>query len=451
MDKWFKSKWFVRVISLAFAILLFVFVNVEANTTQSDSRFIPGASEEMETVDEVPLDIRMDEEKFVVSGVPEYVSVSLEGTNSILTPTVRQRNFKAYVNLDGLGEGEHTVEVEHENVPNGLSVYIEPKTIDVTLEERETKEFNVNVDFINTDQLTDGYELGDPVVDPETITITSSKSVIKQIAMVKVFVDVAGLTDSVNKREVPVNVYDNQGNELNVHVEPENVLVSADVDNPSKTVAVNVATKGELPDGYKLTSLTPDKEELTLYGTNSTLDDINDISTEEIDLSEMEASGTVDLGLALPDGVKADEDKIKVTIKIEQTKEEEASADSSDKKKDEDPDEEPKKEPNDPDEPDKPEISDITLKDIPIDIINVPGGQDVSFVTPGTSVMDVTVEGEKQAISKLTADNLRTFIDVAGLEEGEHTVPLIIEGPDDANVSGELNEVTVEITSPVDE
>src|SRR5690625_1922071 len=302
MDKWFKSKWFVRVISLAFAILLYVTVSVEGNPTQSDSRFIPTSSDDMETIDDVPVDIRIDEERFVVSGVPEYVSVSLEGANSILTPTVRQRNFNAYVDLEGLGEGEHTVEIEHENVPNGLTVYIEPKAIDVTIEERETKEFNVNVDFINTDQLPDGYELGDPVVDPETVTITSSKNVISQIAMVKVFVDVTDVTDAINKREVPVNVYDNRGNELKVHVEPETVginsikmrgrknvmakvltdvrdvkdaikkrkvpvnvynnqgndlkvhvepetfLVSADVKNLIKTVAVNFATKGELPD-----------------------------------------------------------------------------------------------------------------------------------------------------------------------------------------------------------
>src|SRR5699024_686287 len=132
MDKWIKSKWFVRVISLAFAILLYVTVSIEGNRTQSDSRCIQTTSDDIETINDDPDDIRIDDERFVMSGVPEYVSVSLEGANSILTPTVRQRNFNAYVDLEGLGEGEHTVEIEHENVPNGLTVYIEPKAIDVT-------------------------------------------------------------------------------------------------------------------------------------------------------------------------------------------------------------------------------------------------------------------------------------------------------------------------------
>jgi len=454
MDKWFKSKWFVRVISLAFAILLYVTVSIEGNPTQSDSRFVPTSSDDMETIDDVPVDIRIDEERFVVSGVPEHVSVSLEGANSILTPTVRQRNFKAYVDLEGLGEGEHTVEIEHENVPNGLSVYIEPKAIDVTIEERETKEFNVNVDFINTDQLPVGYELGEPVVDPETVTITSSKNVISQIAMVKVFVDVTDVTDEINKREVPVNVYDNQGNELKVHVEPETVLVSADVDNLSKTVAVNIATKGELPDGYELDSLTPDKEEVEVFASSDKLDEIDEITTEEIDLSKIKESGTIEAKLLPPDGVSVAGEKIEVAVKMKETKKKndtETDDDDTEEESDTDTEESVETETEaetsaDPKDEIENETKTNTIQGVPIEIENAGTGQSISFVTPGSGVMEITVEGDAKDVSKLSSENFRLLIDVSGLDEGEHQVPVKLEGPDGVTSSSEMEEVTIEIT-----
>src|SRR5699024_253917 len=62
-------------------------------------------------------------------------------------------------------------------------IYIEPKSVDITIEERATKEFPVSTDLINTDQLPEGFELGDPKVEPGTVVITSSQSVIDQVAV----------------------------------------------------------------------------------------------------------------------------------------------------------------------------------------------------------------------------------------------------------------------------
>lgn len=407
MDKLFRSKWFVLVVSLAFAIALFVFVNVEADKTDNEPSIFPGKSEEMQTLNDVPVGIRIDNEKYVVSGVPESVAVTFKGSSGVLTPTVRQRNFDVFVDLEGLGEGEHEVEVQHANISDDLSVYIEPKTVDVTIEEKATQEFPVTVDFINTENMAAGFELGDYQVDPSEITVTSSKSVIDQIGVVKVFVDVTDVDQAINKREVPVNVYDTQGNELNVNVEPENVLVSADVDNPSKKVSVNVPTKGDLPDGYELTSISPEVDEVEVYARNSVLSELDEISTEEVDLSDVKESGEVKTSLDLPDGATApDEEEIGVSIEIEQTKK---------------------------------------IKNVPIEVKNLPDDQNISYVEPDKPEMDITVDGDEEGIDKLSADDFTVEIDADSLVPGEHTVPVSIKGPEDRKVTGEFEEVTIEV------
>ncbi|MBP1969991.1 YbbR domain-containing protein [Virgibacillus natechei] len=423
MDKWFESKWFVRIISLGFAILLYVMVSIETNTAENDSSFFPAASEEIQTLEEVPVEIRIDQESYVVSGVPEYVTVSLEGVASVLTPIERQRNFDVFVDLEGLGEGEHEVEIEHENIPTDLSVLIEPKQAVVTIEERATQEFPVDVDFINTEMLADGFELGDYEVDPGEVSITSSRSVVDQIAVVKVFVNLSEVDQSINNREVPINVYDAQGNELNVRVEPENAVVSAEIDNPSRTVPVNILTTGELPNGYSLSSISPEMDELEIFGTTDVLDEIEEISSEEIDLSEITESGTVDVSLSLPDGVASETGEINVELEVEELEAEETEAEEA-------------------------EIEGTrTMEDVPIEPEGLEDGQEITFIDPSSPEMDITIEGGEDVLSELTIENFSISIDVNDLEEGEHTLSVTIEGPDNVTITEEeFEEVTIEMT-----
>lgn len=408
MDNWFRSKWFVRAISLAFAILLFIFVSLDVTDDESQNALrFNGDSANTETIENVPVKIHIDEDQYVVSGVPETVTVSLEGSSGLLTPIVRERNFDVYVDLDGLGAGAHTVDVKHKNLPQDISAYIEPKTIDVVMEERSSKEFNVNADFINTDKVPEGFELGDSEIEPKTVTITSSKENIDRIGIVKVYVDVANLTESIEAREVPVNVYDSQGNELDVYVEPASVVVSAELLNPSKSVPVAVPTTGKLPQDYALSSIEAKIDEVEVFAKNAVLEDIEKVETEEIDLSDITESQTIKAKLDLPEGASVTKtESVEVEIKLERTK---------------------------------------TIDDVAIDVENLTGRQDITFNKPDNAMLSVTVAGAEKDISELKAEDIQLLVDVTGLEEGEHKVPITIQGPENVTVTAEMEEVTVEI------
>ncbi|GGJ96049.1 CdaA regulatory protein CdaR [Lentibacillus kapialis] len=409
MDNWFKSRWFVRAISLAFAIGLYVFVQVEIDQYQNDSRLLPNSGDDAQTVEDVPVNIRIDEENYVVSGVPEAVAVTLEGSTGTLTATAQQENFDIYVDLENLEPGTHTVDLEYTGIPEELKVYIEPKTIEVTIEERVSEQFNVAVDVINMDQLPKGYQVGDSRTEPDQVTITSSKEVIEQIAIVKVFVDVSETAESIDNREVPVNVYDARGNELNVRVEPENVNASVDINNPSKNVPVNVETTGELSNGYSLSSISPNADEVKVFGPNEVLQNIEQVSTEAVELSDLTESGTIDVELDLPNGASVpDSESVEVQVELEQTR---------------------------------------TFEAVPIDVGYLGDGQDISFTEPGDQKMNVTVTGNQAEVSGLTAADFNVSIDAEGLEAGEHEVPVIIEGPDGIEMNGEFEQAVIDISS----
>lgn len=406
MDNWFKSKWFVRVVSLIFAVSLYVFVSIEVDSSNDDSRILPGTSSETQILEDVPLEIRIDSEKYVVSGVPEYVTVTLEGPTHVLTPIARQQSFSVFIDLEELDEGEHTVEVEYTNVPDDLSVYIEPKTVDITIEERASEEFPINIDIINEDKLPVGYELGEPQLNPETVTITSSRQIIDQIAMVKVFVDVSGLTESINNRELPINIYDSQGNELNVRIEPENTVLSMEVNNPSKVVPLNVPTRNELPEGYELVSLEPTIDEVQVFATTEVLAELETVSTEPVDLSEITETGTIQVPLDLPGNVASNTEEIEISVELEQTKE---------------------------------------LEDIAIQVEGMEE-DNYTFITPQTAMMNVIAVGNDMYVNGLESNDIEISINLDGLLEGEHHIPVSVTGPEYVTIETEYEEVILEVS-----
>ncbi|WP_068677490.1 YbbR-like domain-containing protein [Oceanobacillus sp. Castelsardo] len=407
MDNWFKSKWFVRLVSLSFAVILYIFVNTTVNSTQSDSA-VSSSNKETQTLDDVPVEIRLDDENYVVSGVPEFVTISLEGPPNYLRPIVLQRNFEVFVDLEGLEEGEHTVEIEHE-VSNQLKMTIEPSEIDIYIEERAQEDFEVSIDFVNQDKLPVGYELGDYTINPSEVTITSSRNIIERIGVVKVFVDVAGVKEPIKNQEFPVNVYDIQGNVLNANVTPEKVKVSTEVNNPSKKVKLNMETKGELPEGYSLISMKPKIEEVEVFATSDILAGIESISTEEIDLSQITETGVIKVGLALPEGVIVPEvETIEVSIELEQTK---------------------------------------ILEDVPINVDGI-DGQTVQFLKPKDKKMDVTLIGNEAEVGGITKDDIRLYANGSGLNKGQHNLPVEIEmeaESDDISISAELEQIQVNV------
>ena len=403
MDKLFQSKWAIRVISLVLALTLYFFVNIEANTKQNESRLDPGATTETQILEEVPVDIKIDAENYVVSGVPETVSVTLEGKKSTLAPIVRIRSFDVYVDLTEYDEGDHTVTLEYEGLPDNVSAYIELKGIDINIEKRALQEYSVDVDFVNLDKVPVGYEIGEPEITPGSVTIVSSEANIEQVAMVKVFLDVRDIKESIKNRELPVVVYDAQGNDMSVRVDPETVTVSVPVERPSKTVPLTVKTKGEMIDDLEIANMESETE-LEIFGKKEVLNEIDEISTKELDVSTIEKSGKTEVEIDFPDGVTANDEEVEVDVELQQSKE---------------------------------------FKGIPIDIDGM-DESDVTFVKPKNGELSVIAKGNDTAVKELKKEDITAMINLDGVSEGEHKVDVELKGPDGITLESNEEKITVE-------
>ena len=413
MNDWLNKPWVIRVISLFLAILTFLVISFDNQDTRSadvgsfDSIF--NNSRESETLEDVPVNIVIDDEKYVVSGVPEVVTMSLTGTVSVVQSTVTQRNFDVYVDLEGLSPGTHTVPIKHDGVSSRIDVSFEPENIEVTIEERGSGTHDVAVDYSNLDQMPEGFEIASATVTPQQVEITSAQSVIDRISSVKAFVDVEGIKESMTLTDVPVRIYDNEGNQMNARIEPGTVTVDLEVINPNKEVPIDVTTSGELPDGVRLIETSVEAENVTVYAPSSQLEDIEQVETEPIDLSEITETTTLVVALLVPDNATSlSRETIDVTVEVE-------------------------------------EETETTLENIDITIDNVTDGLNATFVSPESGQIAVTFSGFPSDLEAMNVDQLDLVVNANNLEEGEYNRPLEYNQLDDIKVTLSLENVTIRI------
>ncbi|MBB6454006.1 YbbR domain-containing protein [Salirhabdus euzebyi] len=410
MDKWLKTPWFIRVISLLLAIGLYVTVSLnEQNATRPDGTIFPKTSNEVATINNVPLQVHLDEEKYVVQGVPQYVSVSIQGSTSVVEATARQRNFDIFVDLEGLEEGTHEVKVQHQGISNQLSVQMEPETLEVTIEERATSEFKAEVEMLNYEDMDDGFILGEPIISPETVSVTGSKSEVDKVAMVKAIVDLTGVTDEIDIRNAPVKVYDQQGNELNVYVNPSTVHVQIPLEVGRKEVPLTYTTTGELGEGISLESISLEQDTVMVFGQAEVLNGIESIDNLIIDLTNITEDKTIELVVPIPPGVtRVEPITVNATINVEPTET-------------------------------------VTIENIPIQVTNLEDGKTVSFIEPEEETVAITVFGTAQQLKDISEEQFSASINVEGFFNGEFETVIDLKGPDGIMMKPNYNNARVRI------
>ncbi|MCY8234739.1 YbbR-like domain-containing protein [Priestia endophytica] len=453
MDKLMNNHWFMKIIALLLAFMLYLSVTLE-ETGSSSSPFNSSSSngstsnEETQTIQDVPVTAYFDDEKYIVSGLPETVDITLKGSKSDIK---LQRDVKVYANLENLKPGNHQVKL-HDNIDDGLSVEIDPKTVQVTIEQKVSKKFPLEVSLAS-DQIKSGYVAGTPSVSPKSVVVTGGKSQIESISSVKALVEEDD-ADSTIKQQAKVVAFDRNLNKLNVDINPEFVQVNIPIKRESKSVPLKFEASGTPSEGVKVTSIEPQTKEAVIYGDEDALKSVNEISEIPVDVSDVRGTKTVEVNVPLPEGIKRvspESVKVKVNTSEGSTKEEEVKEDEKEtvEKETTEPEEttteEEEKEQEKEDEEET--NSTRTISGVSLSI----GGQSDSFLyqmlTPSNGTISISATGPKNTVQSLSAGDISASVSASGYEAGTYTLPISVSGPSGVQISPNTSTAKVEITA----
>lgn len=389
MDKWMDNPWFIKVVALVLAVLLFG--SVPKNDPDKPGDVNVPSDEKVETVEDVPVKRVYDTDTLVVSGVPETVTVTLQGPKNLVQQAKTLRNFEVFVDLTEAELGNQRVPITIKDVSDRLTVTIEPGYANVSIQEKVTKEFRVEAEF-SGNIVEEGYIAEKPAVKPNKVQITGAKDVVDKITFVKATVNSSGKISETITREASVLALDKDMNKLNVVVEPLVVEVTIPIKSSSKKVPIDIVRKGTPPSGVTIDSITLETKEAEIIADPGVLEEFDNVRVE-VDVSKIDEDTEITLPVIIGEGiVKVSPETVKVTVKVTKA-------------------------------------SEKSISNVPIEIDGMDEGFEVNFLDPANGQTNLTVSGPSDIVSALSSDDFKILIDVSELDEGNYEVDMKVTAP----------------------
>lgn len=238
----FRRKWFLRIISLILALFLFMYVNGSKSgflrqNTRNNNQSSALMSNKSVTL-RMPLDVTIDNNKYIVSGYPQYVKVKVTGPSALVTTTSNTQNFKVYADLSDLTPGKHRVKLKTSGLNSELTSKIEPQYINVNIQQRKTITMKVTI-RLSTRDLDNGYKLGRPHSDIQTVQVTGSRDEVNKVNRIVAFVAIPHDAKDNIARQVTLQAIDRNGQTLNVVTSPTTTNVSIPISAGSQSSSSN--------------------------------------------------------------------------------------------------------------------------------------------------------------------------------------------------------------------
>ncbi|WP_338597117.1 CdaR family protein [Clostridium baratii] len=249
------------------------------------------------------------------------VDLKLEGdVKYIYSVSKDQFALTADIGEYALKSGINNIPVNVINYPEQINIKNNSNlTIQVNLEKLVTKEVNTTSD-VNVTFAQGAYKQKEQFAS-EKVSVSGPKSAVDRVETVALVGTLENVSSNTTK-EFPFKPLDADGKVVHgVTLSKNTGVISIGVNN-GKSVNIVANTVGNLPVGYKLINTTLSKQTAQIIGSDSKINNITSLKTEEIDLSNITSSTEKQVKIIVPDGVSLLGGESTVTVKFEVQKEE---------------------------------------------------------------------------------------------------------------------------------
>ena len=353
----------------------------------------------------------------------QTVSVTLRGNSSKVTK--RNDDIVVEADLTQIVDMDSTpvmvpVTVKCKDI-SAENITVSPITIPIEIEERETKDFMIAVNYGDSVPGA-GYEVGKIYANPEKISVSGPASIIEKIDRVVANVSVEGMTVNSSKKANLI-IYDKnqeimsdkEMQYLTFDIGDSKVDVYVELWSTVSGVTFTCDPKGTPANGYAVSKIVTTPSEISLAGTEEALETLKkngnqiEIPSRLVDIGNARETVEckIDLAEILPSGTKT------VSNQAESIIVEVGILPLGSKQ--------------------------ISLPTQNIQALNLTGELQTVFTD---TALTVTVRGKEEDLKNVTAASIKASIDCSGLDEGTYNLPVTITLPNNITL---LSEITANV------
>lgn len=323
-----SNKWNVRLLSLVFAILLYIFVASENNAFfyQSAANQQFASINVTETIDNVPVTVGPINENTFISGLPESVSVRITGPRNVINQVLESNITVQTEDLREVATGTQQIQFIIEDLPDSVDYQITPSRRYVKISQLET--INSEVEYVvDSEAIASGYEITNVTMNPTQVQLTGDIETVQQIEHVFVTISNSTPAESDFSATYHLQIVNAEGEVLDVNSNISEIQVQVEVSASQSEVGMHVIPFGENQAMFSYDYVITTPASLVVVG-----DQHENVGTIGVvaDVTGLTESTTISGTIQAPEGVEVvggGDIQIEVTITPNQPVEE-ASAES---------------------------------------------------------------------------------------------------------------------------
>ena len=335
----------------------------------------------------------------------QTMDVVISGSRSDVMK-VSADEITATVDLTGYEKGKNYANITIK-VPSKVELVDQRiQVIPITVEKLQTAKKKVNIQFTGTASKEKEAKLF--AQDIGQVKVSGAQSQVAKVSKVFADLDVSKLTDNSKKYSLKIYAADAKGKEITgVELSHTKVGVQAGLYS-IKSVPLSLDLKGEPAAEYRVSALDAPKT-VKIAGFADELEKIDKLVSNPIYLSDLTESKKIPIEITLPEGVElAEQDAVVLDVKIKGLESKEFAILSSN--------------------------------------VSIRGLATGKNATVENATLKVKAYVKDASASSISTDDIALYVDLTGLENGEHKVKVRAEQVDGiGDVSVEPQEVTVKI------
>ncbi len=243
-------------------------------------------------------------------------------------------DFKAYVNLSGLGEGDHMVPVEV-SVPQGFEfIEVQPERLAVNLD--PYIEIQLAPELISTGRVAPGFTVAEMRPSSKSVGVVGPKSIVDTVTRVIGYVNLMDNASASFTAMVPLIAVNEEGETVKgARVHPSNIEADVSLARGvyKKILPIRADFMDDLPSEYEISTVSVSPAQMEIAGDEKVIGALTEIMTDKISLANTAFTGDVIskvVRLDLPDGVvAAASPNVVVEIEVEKKPQEKPEASNS--------------------------------------------------------------------------------------------------------------------------
>lgn len=388
VENWLSKTSTLLFISLIIAIVTFVVI---------DQKKLFFSESSAEILKSQPVQVIMNEEAYVVEGLPEEVDITLIGRKADLYFAKQSPSHDVVVDLTGLKPGTHKVNIKYNQALASIDYNVNPSTATVIIYPKISETRTLTYDLLNQDSLDNKLVIDNVSISTDKVVIKGAEYQLKKVATVKALIDINNLVKQevgvTTINDIALKAYDENGNVVDVEIVPEKINADIKISSPSKELPIKVIPVGNVAFGKAISSINSSETSVKVYGDEETLNSLTYIPVE-VDVNDLSSNKQYKMELEKPVGIKhMSVNNITVNVGLD-------NSTSKD------------------------------LAGIDIKYRNLADGYSVQGVSASDTSVTVTLKGVESVIKNITTDDVTAYLDLSGYGEGTHEVDVLVTGDD---------------------